>query len=662
MAAFFVTLLTIIACTLGWLLTFSFLERASFWRRVCYGSVTGLLLLAWVSFLLALLIGLNAANVALTTVLMLVAAFFLYRKISSKQIKTAWQDGRSALKNKWSIGCYAVWAAFLTWLLSRVVTINNEGLQTSPANNFGDLPFHFSVINSFTSGENFPPGNPIFDGMRFTYPFLADFLTAFFRYAGTEWTAAFFISNIVLVIALIGIIETFAFDLTGNRLAARLTPLLFLFNGGFGFVYFFRDLAASGNGWLNFIAHLPFTYTMNDQRHLRWGNLFTTLLIPQRSLLFGLPVAAMIFTLWWWAVKERRRDGETEHKNEKTNRSVEEKPAKHSGGVFSDSLLQVTSVRRYFLAAGTLAGLLPLAHAHGFFSVMLISVVAAMVFFSFDWLWFFVPAGILSLPQAWWLSGTPTRSKLFTPHFGWEAGNEMSAITFWLLNAGAFLLLLIFALIVPRIMASRTKRFYLPFLVCFIVPNVMLLAPWPWDNIKVLVYWYLASCPLVAAVVARPLAAGFITPRIIGVALIIMLTFSGMLDVGRALSPVENVTVFGRAELEAAERIQQQIPPRSLIVNAPIHNSVAAMTGRRSLMGYPGHLWTHGIDYAQREADVRTIYGGGANAETLLQHYGVNYVVIGPIERAQFGANESYYATKYQAVVDAAGYRVYKIR
>jgi hypothetical protein len=40
----------------------------------------------------------------------------------------------------------------------------------------------------------------------------------------------------------------------------------------------------------------------------------------------------------------------------------------------------------------------------------------------------------------------------------------------------------------------------------------------------------------------------------------------------------------------------------------------------------------------------------------------VNYVVIGPIERAQFGANESYYATKYQAVVDAAGYRVYKIR
>ena len=32
-------------------------------------------------------------------------------------------------------------------------------------------------------------------------------------------------------------------------------------------------------------------------------------------------------------------------------------------------------------------------------------------------------------------------------------------------------------------------RFYLPFTFCFIVPNLVKLAPWGWDNIKVLFYW-----------------------------------------------------------------------------------------------------------------------------------------------------------------------------
>jgi len=313
------------------------------------------------------------------------------------------------------------------------------------------------------------------------------------------------------------------------------------------------------------------------------------------------------------------------------------------------------------LAAGILAGILPLMHAHGFFALMLASGGLALLFWSRDWAAFFIPALALAAPQALYLSRTQVRGKLFEWHWGWEAG-DMSIPLFWLINAGAFLVLLIIALLARRFVEPRARRFYLPFILCFLVPNAVLLAPWPWDNIKVLVYWYLASCPFVAAVLAHLWSRRAAIWRLTSIVLLLTLTLSGALDVTRALSPVEDVLLFGRAELEVAELIRQRTPPRAVILNAPIHNSVVALTGRQSLMGYPGHLWTHGFDYKDRQNDVEAIYRGGPRAAELLASYGVDYVVVGPIERGQFLANDNFFAAQYPAVIDQDGYRVYQIR
>src|SRR5581483_8891910 len=464
----------------------------------------------------------------------------LYSRIPPERLKAG---VRAASPDRWGVVYYLAWAVFLGLLFSRVVSSGDGGMYTAPANNFGDLPFHFSVITSFAYGENLPPRNPIFAGLPFTYPFLIDFLTAFFRRAGADWPAAFFIENIILSLSLVGVIELMTLKLTGHRLAARIAPVLFLFNGGFGFVYFLRDLGESSAGLLNFLAHLPRTYTMSDELHLRWGNVFTTLLIPQRSLLFGLPTAAMIISLWWQAVSETEGWGEWgmgRWKNKEKRRQGEKVTGKQVN-MDTDSVspsLPPSPRRRYLLAAGVLAGLMPMAHAHGFFSVMIVSVLLALLFFSWDWLAFFIPAGVLSLPQALWLRATPTRSKMFEPHFGWEAydlwrAGQMSPLTFWLINAGAFLLLLALALLVGRLITARLRRFYLPFLICFILPNAVLLAPWAWDNIKVLIYWYLASCPLVAALLTQLFSSRAVMLRIIAAALLVMLTLSGAVDVLR---------------------------------------------------------------------------------------------------------------------------------
>src|SRR5581483_7277422 len=307
MSTLFVLLLTVLAVANGFLLTFLVIARASLPARLCYGSVVGLLALAWVSFLVSLAAGLNATAITLVTLIFAAGALVLYSRIPPERLKAG---VRAASPDRWGVVYYLAWAVFLGLLFSRVVSSGDGGMYTAPANNFGDLPFHFSVITSFAYGENLPPRNPIFAGLPFTYPFLIDFLTAFFRRAGADWPAAFFIENIILSLSLVGVIELMTLKLTGHRLAARIAPVLFLFNGGFGFVYFLRDLGESSAGLLNFLAHLPRTYTMSDELHLRWGNVFTPLLIPQRSLLFGLPTAAMIISLWWQAVSETEGWGE----------------------------------------------------------------------------------------------------------------------------------------------------------------------------------------------------------------------------------------------------------------------------------------------------------------------------------------------------------------
>lgn len=643
MGTTFILFITLLAIANGAWLSCLVWETASLRLRISVGAVVGLALLVWIAFLSSLAFGLNRLSIGLTVTILAAGFAALVGKISFAKFRA----GLESIKlDKTALAYYAAWTALLAWLFSRVVMFYPDGLHTAPANNFGDLPFHFGVITSMAYGENLPPQNPIFAGMKFTYPFLIDFLTAFFIRCGADWRAAFFVENIVLGLALVCGIELLARRITGNRIAGFVAPVVFLFNGGFGFINFFRQLSEffadpeqAKLGLVHFVTHLPNAYTMNadllwgaSKIPLRWGNVFTTLLIPQRSMLFGLPFVALIILLWWMAVGEQDRGG------------------------------QGSPRRRYLFAAGVLAGLLPMLHAHGFFSVAIACVPMALLFFSIDWLAFFVPMGLLAAPQALYLGGTQVKNELFKVKFFWEAG-DANPLLFWAANAGLFILLLAICLLANRLATIRQATFYLPFVLWFIVPNVIKLAPWDWDNIKVLVYWSLASCVFVALLLALMFAHRWKALKLLGAALLVVLTLSGAIDVVRALSPVENVPLFGREELEVAELIRQRTPPRAVMLHAPIHNSVVALTGRQSVMGYPGHLWTHGIAYGQRENEVKAVFRGGVESARLLVALGVEYVVIGPAERAgELSVAETYFSDSFPVVIDHAGYKVYQVK
>src|SRR5262249_42789541 len=155
----------------------------------------------------------------------------------------------------------------------------------------------------------------------------------------------------------------------------------------------------------------------------------------------------------------------------------------------------------------------------------------------------------------------------------WESGGE-NFIWFWLKNTGVMIPLIAFAMLrrgaeplVPR----RLLMYYLPFIACLVVPNLVKLAPWTWDNMKVLFYWYLASAPLAGLVLAR-LWAGGGWRRTLSVVLLLSLIFSGGLNALRVINGGDSYAIFDAEQLAFAELIKQDTPSDALILHAPVHD------------------------------------------------------------------------------------------
>jgi hypothetical protein len=331
--------------------------------------------------------------------------------------------------------------------------------------------------------------------------------------------------------------------------------------------------------------------------------------------------------------------------------------------VSSANMLTQLPMRR-MIAAGIIAGLLPLVHAHSFVVVMTMGGCLALLQRRWrDWIAFFVAASVIALPQMWWSThgSAVNAKKFFDWQFGWDRGQD-STIWFWLKNTGLFIPLVIAAVFwrgKDYIVSRRLLIFYLPFTLCFLIPNVIKMAPWVWDNIKVLFYWWLASAPLVALLLSRLWREGGWL-RSLAVVLCVSVTLAGALDVvGIALRSMK-YQIFNANGITFSEVIKERTDPRALIIHAPVHNDPVFLSGRRSLLGYPGHIWTHGLDFGAREGEIKRIYSGAPDARRLLEQYKIEYAVVGPLERNVMPVNEQFFA-QFPKVGEVGEYRLYKI-
>jgi hypothetical protein len=332
------------------------------------------------------------------------------------------------------------------------------------------------------------------------------------------------------------------------------------------------------------------------------------------------------------------------------------------------------------IAAGAIAGLLPLVHAHSFVVVMVVGAGVALLTGLKQWrtqwrAWaaFFTVAVTIAAPQMFWAThgSSVHASEFFGWHFGWDR-KDVNVLWFWFVNTGLFIPLIFAALwwrsknhdghkhLVPR----PLLYFYLPFTLCFIIPNVIKLAPWVWDNIKVIFYWYVASIPLVALLLARLWREGR-SMRAVSIMLLLTLTLAGALDVWSVASRAAELRIFETDGVIFSQVVKEKTEPRATILHAPTFDTPIFLTGRRSLMGYPGHISSHGLKYEERQREIVKIYSGSAEAESLLAKYNVRFVVVGPQERSVLSqlravVNDSFFA-RYKKVGEIGEYRLYEI-
>ncbi len=663
-ASLIVALLVILSGTVA---TYLYDENAPFGARLCSGAALGLAALGLVSFLVASFLGLTGAAIVFSIAICCSPLGLLSDANILSRVR---EDVDSVNKNvrrfllhpdATSAGYflfYAIATIVLWKVFSRAVIQDETGLSTGLLNNFGDLPFHLSVITSFAFGNNFPPEDPTYAGVRFTYPFISDFVSAVFVKCGADLRQSMFVENFILGMAFIGVLHRWALVMLHDRLAAIITPLIVLLNGGMGWVKLFEKAGTDEGGLFGVLTNLPPSFTVIPETTWRWGNAISALLVPQRGFLMGLPLATIAFTQWWLAT-------------DKTRPAEKPPPGKNPRAKPKSVWTEDTETRfpisvRRMIAAGFAAGLLPLVHAHSFVVVMAMAGCLALIQRRWrDWFAFFLVASAIAIPQLLWstMHSSVDASSFFAWEVGWDHGKE-NPIFFWLRNTGLFIPLIFAALLmkddgyfVPR----RLLVFYLPFTLCFIVPNFVKMAPWIWDNIKVLFYWWLASAPIVALLLAKLWHRGGPVHRVAAVLLFVGVTFAGALDVAGITLRSIKYQVFDSAGMRFAELVKEQTPPRALIVHAPVHNTPVFLTGRRSLMGYPGHIWTHGLEFMRREGEVKRMYLGAPDANQLINDFGIDYAVIGPHERMVAPVNEAFFS-RFQKVGEVGEYKLYKIR
>ena len=505
------------------------------------------------------------------------------------------------------------------------VTTADGGLAAGHLSTWSDGSAHLAYAGRFSGGGVVPIDSPIAAGEPARYHLLADFFAAQVGLLGVPLPSALAVTSGFLALSVPAVLYACGVRLVGGRAAAVLGTVLFCAAGGMGVVDLARDLyhGTADAGW-SALVHLPREYSRDPAAGLWMDNPTLSYLYAQRNGLLGLPLGLVALTLVWETCRGRARS---------------------------------------LLPAGVLAGLLPLANGFAFLVVLAVVGVWAVLYDRRQpWWRFFGPAVVLGAPVAGWLQPAESSVRVLV---GWMAPDGLGPwVWFWLRNLGPFLPLLVVATVWRGTVRTGFARWFAPMWLLWVVPNLVAFHPWEWNNTKYFAFWLLVGSFLVAAVLVR-LARTGVAGSVAAAVLVAALTATGVADLYRATDRTVTLIPWASADgLATASWTRRSLPADAVLVTAPNNvNPVTALSGRRVVSGFPGWTFDIGVpDWSQRVDDTRTILLGGPAAREAIRRRGVDYVVVGPLERAaEVGVDEAWWAANGRFVFRSGDWVVYAV-
>jgi uncharacterized membrane protein len=314
---------------------------------------------------------------------------------------------------------------------------------------------------------------------------------------------------------------------------------------------------------------------------------------------------------------------------------------------------------------------MPVFHVHAYGTVVALSAFWAAFNRRREWLAFFVPALAIGVPIVLWMlppfnnsiCGDGPSIAGYCIQIGWLSDGT-NWFWFWIKNTSFLIPLLVAAHFLQRWFPTSFGKWFAPMWLWFVVPNLIVLQPWNWDNTKFFIFWALLGSVMVGGLLAGIFKRGPAGVAIASV-ILVMLGLSGALDLARASdSTVSSYQFTDTNGLLVADWVRQNTSPHAVFAAADEHNNpIPTLAGRRMMVGYPGWLWTYGLgDYLQKGADERSILQGAQSTADLVDKYGVSYVLIGPQElAAPRNASKAYWDQHGTLVFTNGEYFVYRV-
>jgi hypothetical protein len=180
---------------------------------------------------------------------------------------------------------------------------------------------------------------------------------------------------------------------------------------------------------------------------------------------------------------------------------------------------------------------------------------------------------------------------------------------------------------------------------------------------KIMLWWFLLSSILIGAFFSylKNRFKGWRALVLIAVCFILIIP-TGFLSVYR--ETYVSWKMFSDEDLALVNFVRANTPKDAIFLTSDKHNHpIPCLAGRSIVMGYRGWLWTHGINYTEKERDILVIYHAEVGYENLLVKYGINYILLEKNKTNDLGINYGYYMTqsKFQPIYESDNYMLFKV-
>jgi hypothetical protein len=497
--------------------------------------------------------------------------------------------GRFLKKNLLEVILFTGFFIFSCLLMWKTFGLTPDGNIQIASKAWSDFAATLPLIRSFSLGSNFPPEYPIFAGPPIRYHFVFFLIVGFLEKTGIPLDWALNTLSVFGIFALLVIIYFIGKVVFKSKAVGVISTILFLFNGSFGFLEFFKNKHLSLNTLVDIYKNTDFSS-------------------------FG-PYDGKIVSAFW-------------NLNIYTNQ-------RHLALAYGFFLFLVLLIYKFSnrpekftwnktLILGIALGLFPFVH----FSVFIMTGVSLILFlilypkirqkiFTIGFI-----ALLLAIPQYLYMGQPEIKTNIFNPGYLVENMTTFNFLKYWFLNLG----ITAFLAPVGFLLAKKPQRkILIPFLIFFIIGNLFQFTPDMPTNHKFFNF-FLIGINFFTAFFLYKIYLKNILGKVLVIIIFPFLILSGVID----LFPIINdkyITIQDIPNNKIASFIADNTPKDSVFLNSSYLYNPASIAGRKIFMGWPYFAWSAGYDTDKRGKVMEKIYTSNSKTEvcTFLKQNSIDY-------------------------------------